>query len=131
MAINHQWVTEELLHTRYIGQVTGKELLQAAYDIGGDPRMDKIRYVIGDWSQVKDAQVSADDVRELAAYIIALSKSYPLVKNASVVANYESGEARATLYDVLTADAAWETATFATYEEAIDWFDSFKRGRAK
>lgn len=126
MAIVHKLITNELLHTRYIGHVTGEELLQAAYEIGANSRMEHIRFVIGDWSEIEQADVSAEHVRELAAYIIALSKSYPRVKNATIVANYESGEARAALYGLLTAETVWETATLSTFQEAMDWFDSFK-----
>ena len=122
MAIEHHWVTSELLHTKYLGKVTGEEMLKAAEEIAADPRFEGIRYVIGDWSYIKEAVITADHVRELAAYILALSKTYPRVKNASVVANYESGVARASLYDLLADGSSWETATFATCEEAIAWF---------
>ena len=126
MTVKHNWVSEELLHTCYSDKVSGQEMIEAAHEIGADPRMDKIRYVIGDWTNIKEADITADHVRELAAYIFALSKSYPRVKNASVVANYESGVARATLYDVLADQSPWETATFATYEEAVAWFKTFQ-----
>jgi len=122
MTIKHTWVSDELLHTQYIGHVTGEDMLNAAHEVGADPRMEHIRYVIGDWLQVGEAEITADHVRELAAYIFALSKSYPRVKNASLVANYESGVARATLYDVLSEDSPWEMATFGKYEDAIAWF---------
>lgn len=123
MAISHDWVSEKLLHTRYTGHVTGADMLEAANEIAAHPKMENIRYVIGDWSKVEVADISPDDVRELAALIIALAKSFPGVKNASVVANYESGEARASLYDVLTDGTTWETATFGSVEDAMKWFN--------
>ncbi|MCW8875728.1 MAG: hypothetical protein OQK51_01610 [Kangiellaceae bacterium] len=97
-------------------------MLKAAEEVAADTRFENIRYVIGDWSEIKEATITADHVRELAAYILALSKTYPRVKNASVVANYESGVARASLYDLLADGSSWETETFATCEEAIAWF---------
>ncbi len=124
MAINHEWVSEKLLHTKYTGHVTGADMLAAANDIAADPRMENIRFVIGDWSKIERADIEPDDVRELAALIIALAKSFPGVKNASVVANYESGEARASLYDVLIQGTTWKAATFGTVEDAKAWFDS-------
>ena len=122
MTIKHHWVSDKLLHTCYLESVTGEEMIQAAHDIAGDPRMSNIRYIIGDWSNIEAADITAEHVRELAAYIVALSKSFPRIKNASVVANYESGVARATLYDLLIEESPWETATFATVEEALSWF---------
>jgi threonine dehydratase len=38
MAIIHNWESAHLLHTQYIGQVSGDELVQGALDISGDPR---------------------------------------------------------------------------------------------
>jgi len=126
MAIEHHWLSTDTLHTRYLGDVSGAELIQAAREVGEDRRMEDVRFIIGDWSLIGNAQISADDVRELAAYIVALAKSFPRVKNASVVANYESGVARASLYGLLLEDTKWQTATFATVEEALTWFETFR-----
>ncbi len=122
MAITHHWLSDKLLHTCYQDKVTGEELIVAAREVAADPRFENIRFIIGDWREIKDAQISPDDIRELAAYILALAKSFPMVKNASLVAGYESGEARASLYDILLKGCPWDTATFATFEEALDWF---------
>ena len=122
MTIKHHWKSKNLLHTCYSGRVTGEDMLQAAHEVGNDPRLANIRFIIGDWSKIESSEISADHVRELAAYIVAVSKSFPRVKNASVVANYESGVARANLYDLLIEESPWQTAAFATVDEAMAWF---------
>lgn len=84
--------------------------------------MENVRFVVGDWSEIENAQISPEDIRELAAYILALSKSYPAVWNASVVPDNESGIARATLFDVLIDPLVWKTDTFRKLEDAKEWY---------
>ncbi|WP_196139366.1 hypothetical protein [Aliikangiella sp. G2MR2-5] len=122
MTIKHNWRTSRLLHTCYSGDVSGQELIEEAQRVGEDRRFENVRYVIGDWSQIDSAEINADDVKELAAYIRALAISFPGRMNASIVSDYESGTARATLYDILLEDTSWQTRTFSTFEQAMEWF---------
>ena len=122
MTIKHNWLSEDILHTQYLETVTGKDLIQEAHEIGSDPRMESVRLVIGDWTGIEKADVSPDDIRELVSYIYALSKSFPLVWNATVVSDYEAGLARASLYDVLVDPFEWKTDTFYQIEDAISWY---------
>ncbi|TQV73987.1 hypothetical protein FLL45_14090 [Aliikangiella marina] len=122
MAVKHNWLSDEILHTQYLGTVDGAELIKAAHEIGSDHRMEKVRFIIGDWTDIENADISPEDIRELAAYIYALSKSYPLVWNASVVPDNESGLARASLFDVLIEGLVWKTDTFYQLEDAFQWY---------
>ncbi|WP_444996972.1 hypothetical protein [Aliikangiella sp. IMCC44359] len=121
MTVVHDWISDELLRVNYSGDVTGQELLDSVMLVGEDVRMEKLRYIIADWSTIKDAQITADDIRQLAAYILALSKSFPGVKNVSVVSDYESGQARASFYEFLAEESSWVIGTCASYQEALDW----------
>lgn len=124
MAIIHQWLSKKLLHTHYVGLVTGREMIDAAIEISADPRFDDIRFVIGDWSAITNAQISVDEVKELAAFVGAVAVSFPRIINASVVANYESGQARAALYNDLAQNSPWQTKTFSSLDSAMEWLSS-------
>ena len=124
MPITHQWLSKKLLHTYYTGIVTGREMLNAAIEVSSDPRFENIRMIIGDWSDISNAEISIDEVKELAAYVAAVVESFPRILNATVVANYESGLARAAYYDDLAKKSPWQTKTFSNISDAKHWFVS-------
>ncbi|MET1254402.1 hypothetical protein [Aliikangiella maris] len=121
MTVVYDWLSDELVHATYSGIVTGEDLIASVLHVGNSIKMEKIRYIISDWSKIGESRIKPDDIRQLAAYIYALAKSFPGVKNASVVAEYESGQARAYFYEVLTKDTSWQLKTFTSFEQALQW----------
>jgi len=120
MTIKHHW-EKHGLHTQYIGNLTGKELLKAALDTSGHPRFDELRYVIGDWSYALETTTDPADVEELIAYITAMAFTNPTIKNASVMNEKESNQGLVSLYALLARELPWDVRSFHTLQEARVW----------
>jgi len=120
MTIKHNW-EKHGLHTQYMGNLTGKELLQAALDTSGHPQFDELLYIIGDWSGSLETTTDRADVEELVAYIRAMAVTNPRIKNASVMNEKESNQALVSFYALLAEELTWDVRSFHTLEEARIW----------
>lgn len=123
MPIVHDWSAKGL-HTKYIGSISGDDLVEDALKVSGDPRFDDIRYVIGDWTESGSNTIGIDDVERLAACMKAVAKSNPYIKNATVMDADEERAALVGLYLFLTEDIPWEVDAFKTLEEAKFWVEA-------
>lgn len=121
MPVQHHWESKQLLHTSYIGKVTADELINAALEVSGDQRFDDLSYIIGDWSQSTVSTITMDDVERLAAYISAISKSNPSIKNVSVMNRNESSQSLISIYSMFTEQTSWEMEAFHSMVEAREW----------
>lgn len=121
VAIHDDWSTPHVLYTMYSGIVTGEELLQTALKKSGDPRLDDVLFIIGDWTQSTLSFISAEEVKELVAYLSAISKTCPKAKNATIVKRDNNGNALAAWYKLLADKLPWETEIFHTLDAAEAW----------
>ncbi len=112
------WHVPGVLYTRYLGVVSGPELVQSSLAASGDERFDNIRLIIGDWSEVKKTLIEAEHVKELVACLGAVSRICPDAVNASIVRRNETGLALAAWYRHLATVLPWEIDIFHSAEEA-------------
>ena len=63
------------LYKRYEGFVTGADLLSLAHSIHTDPRFDRSRYSIEDYSGVTSFEIDAITLEALAAHVIGAGLS--------------------------------------------------------
>lgn len=123
MGVINNWEANGL-YIQYIGHVSGAEMLAAALEVSGDPRFDDIRYVLSDWRQATETSITPDHIRELVAYVNAMAKSNPKIKNATVMYDDEERKAKVALYGVLAEDSPWQIDFFDTIEEARAWINA-------
>lgn len=122
MTIELVWESKKLLSMRYEGSVSGSELLDASLKIGGDPGFDDLRYLLSDWSTVKETNISTEDVRKLVAYVSSMARTNDKIMNASVMSKDETGQALVSFYQFLARDLPWEMQYFYNVRDARDWF---------
>ncbi|MBV1877177.1 MAG: hypothetical protein KUG79_06010 [Pseudomonadales bacterium] len=122
MAIELKWESKKLLVMNYLGRVSGLELLDTTLKLGGDPRFDDLRYILSDWSGIDKADISAEHVKELVAYVTAMSQTNATIKNASVTAKDETGRALVAFYQHLTRSISWQIQYFENTDDARCWF---------
>ncbi len=56
------------LHKRFYGSVSTPEFLESIHSLQGDSRFDSVRYSLNDFSDVRDFDISLQDVKQFAAY---------------------------------------------------------------
>ncbi len=120
MSVKHTWEPRGL-YIQYIGRVTGRELIESSLKLSGHPKFDKIDYVLADWSQATESTVTAEDVRELAAYIEAMAKTNPNVKNVTVMYPDETRQALVALFALFTENFSWQNHAVHSLEEGRAW----------
>ena len=120
--IVESWQLSGTHYVQYLDIVTGRELIDHALRQSGDERFDSLRFIIGDWSQVKKTEISPDDVRELIACLIPMSRLCPNAKNASIVKRNETGVGLAAWYRHLGAQLSWQIDIFHSPEEAFEFY---------
>jgi len=107
MIVDH-WQLPGVIYTQYLGVVTGEELIESSLKKSGDERFDHIRYIFGDWSQVKHSEISAGEVQELIACLSAISRICPQAVSASIVRHNEQGTALTAWYRHLGEILPWK-----------------------
>lgn len=121
--IRYSWKSDDFLHIYFTGNVYGEEIVSFALDISGDERLDYTRFVLGDWSQYRHANVNQENVRRLIAVMKAVCQVTPKVKNATVIKQDKTGNAIPAFYKMLADELPWQIEIFHSLEEAYDWFD--------
>ena len=120
MSIVHNW-EKNGLYIQYLDHVTGEDMLDDALVVSGDPRFDNMRYVISDWTQATTTAIDTHHIHQLVAYVKAMARSNPKVKNATVMYDDEDRKAMVALYGLLADDTPWKIDFFNTLEEARSW----------
>lgn len=120
MAIEHIW-SPGGLHIRYLGSVSGENLVADALDIGGDERFDELRFIISDWSECVEPSVDIADVERLAAFISAMARTNSRVVNLNVMREDFENQAFVNLYMFLTDEVPWQVLAFRSLAEAEAW----------
>lgn len=119
MPYNINW-TKSCVEWKYFGFLTGKEILESNNAIYGDERFDELKYQIVDLSGVDFFDVSEHDMQHMAALDKAAAKSNPNVRVA-VIAPIGKAQEVANAYTKYSQVSTWESASFETREEAINW----------
>ena len=120
MPYEHTW-EERGVYRRYYGTITGGELLKAVEEVGGDPRFDRIRYVLNDCLGVEQVKITHDEIELVAAIDKGASLSNSDIKVA-IVATGQVVLELATLYSDLSDQyMIYPTRIFPSLEQARDW----------
>ena len=123
MTVEYCWEPEGI-YIRFSGSITGVGILAAALDASGDPRFDDISYALVDLFDARSSTVNAEDMKQMAAYVSAMSLTNPRIKNAIVMfPDNEERSALAALYQMLTDNLPWEIKLFETLDAAREWTD--------
>lgn len=117
------WKIPNTIYTQYLDLVTGEQLVEYALIACGDNRFDNLKFIIADWTLVKKTQISAQDVKELVACLISISRICPKAANATIVRRNEDGMALAAWYRHLADMLPWKIDIFHSVEEAFDYYN--------
>ena len=120
MPIENVWEPNGL-HMLYTGELEGEEILSHVLRLASDPRIDSVKYIIGDFSGAKKLDADDKHVETLAAYNSALAKTNPSILNPTVLPDGEFGQALVSLYVLITEDMPWQTEWFYSEREARNW----------
>ena len=120
--IQDYWVTQELLVTRYQGDVTGEALIDSSLAKSGDARLDNIQFIVGDWRDTRAISLTPDDVEALVACLSPISRICPEAKACTIVKPDSTGNALAAYYRMLCDELSWDVEVVHSMEEAYEWF---------
>ena len=120
MPVENEWHSNGVV-TTYLGDVTGEELINNSLELGGDVRFDGFRYVVTNWSKAQSTHITPEEVRVLVAYLKAMAKSNPFIRQATVMHDSEDRQATVGLYTYLMEGIPWEVAFFSEMDEALAW----------
>jgi hypothetical protein len=108
---------------KFAGKVSSQEALKSNLDIYGDARFDSLRYEIADFSDVVDFEMNELDIKKVAFFDKAASKSNARIKVA-LVAPTPIAKALLEQYAVHSDPSPWEVCLFEKLDEARAWLDS-------
>ena len=108
------------IHSRFTGDVTGKEIIAHGAKLHGDARFDSVRFIIADFSGTQQLTITLDEVKEIAARDAVAALSNPRVRVA-IVSNSETVDVGSALYKSDNANSTWKAEIFRTLEEARRW----------
>ena len=121
MAYENIW-EERGLYRVFSGFTSGKEVLDSNLALHGDPRFDKIKYVLNDFSAIEDFQVSEMDITLIANIDDVAARSKQSLKIA-IIATHDPLLEWIYKYGEKMVDSVFETQLFETLAEAKKWCD--------
>ena len=132
MAVLLEWTKKHIVIIRVLDSVSGAEVIDALLTLSGDARFDDIRGLIYDWSGYLFLldEIDVNDVEKLAEITRAMAKSNSQVKQGVVLMDgtIDHRGAFFSIFEVLTADLPWQTASFETLELALAWVELVNTG---
>lgn len=108
------------VYRKYNNCVTGKEILQAVQDVESDNRFDLICYVINDYLDVTEVDVSFEKIKIIAAIDDAAALTNPNIKVAQVTTN-SAIEDLAQFYSERPGNNRYHSKLFTSLDEAREW----------
>jgi hypothetical protein len=105
---------------QFIGNVTGKEFLEAKISIYGDARFDELEIQIADFLNIDQFTADEVDIKKVAYFDQAAAKSNPKVKVA-ILANNSDLRDYADLYAAYLSDIDWDIQIFRDRKSATNW----------
>ena len=119
MAHQNEW--EDLgLYRIFTNKVTGAEILTSNLELQGDHRFDEITYVLNDFTQIDDFDVTDIDLNKIAVMDDVAAKSNPDIKIA-IVATLEPFREWAEIFVELMKDTPFACTLFDSVEDARKW----------
>ena len=122
MAYQTKW-SQSGITWKFSGTLTGDDIFRSSSEVYGDPRFDSMRFQLLDMIDVTDFDVSDDIMEEVTVMDLAASSTNPYLKIA-LIGSDKQIERLVSLYENTTGTAPWETAIFATFDDAWDWIIS-------
>jgi hypothetical protein len=119
MAFENYWERNGVTRT-FNGFVDGQQVLDSIVEIGEDSRFDSVRYVINDFLNVVDIDISDRDVFRIAAIDRGASITNPNIRIA-VVTNDNHMRDLAQRYGELMKDSPYQTLLFESIDAAREW----------
>ena len=111
------------LYRRSYGTLSASDALAFRYAVSGDPRLDKLRYVIIDYSDaVAGDDLTQEMVGQLAAFDRGISATNPRIR-AAVVSTDETIKSILDMYRE-TQIGTYPIRLCSTVEEARRWIES-------
>lgn len=125
MACEIFWETEGVIFRHY-GTVTNEEVQQMNNIMYGDPRFDKIRYQISDYTQVTENLISRKEAKVIGKIDRASSHWNRKVMYIGVVTTDPQFIPIVEAYFDEFTGTPWVGKIFATLGEAVEWGRSYK-----
>ena len=119
MSYKNIW-KENVLHRTFSEKTSAKEVLDSNLLIHGDSRFDRINYIINDFTQIDDFEVTEPEVREIVAIDNAAVNSKPRLKIA-IVATLQPLLEWINLYCNKMESSSYECKIFSDKDDAHEW----------
>jgi len=119
MAYKNHW-EEKGLRRVFTGNISGEEVFGANLEIHGDARFDSINYVVNDFTQVVEFEISEIDIHKIVAIDNVAVMSNPYLKIA-IVATLEPLLVWIQMYAENMRDSRYESAIFDNIYDAYSW----------
>ena len=108
------------IYWKLYGIVTGNDIEQLTIDVFGDSRFDDIRYVILDFLNIDDFDMSDDELESIAAQDLAAAITNPYVKIA-VITTHPRVMELSTMFGKIFGEHPWKVSVHENIEEARRW----------
>jgi len=119
LTIKYKW-EEEGLYRKFTDKINGDEILDDNLKLQGDVRFDDIRYVINDFTQIRDFDFSVLDVKKVAVNDEVASLSNPKIKIA-LISGYEPLLKWLKLYSESMEGSLYKCGIFDNSDDAYKW----------
>ncbi|MBD3610603.1 MAG: hypothetical protein HUJ30_08640 [Gammaproteobacteria bacterium] len=120
MSYELKWTDDRGLQRTFKGSVMADDVLTSVLTVHGDPRFEKIRYIINDFTNITDYNLDDEDIKVLSAMGKAATLTNPGLKVAIVAHNSEVlnlGE----FYCQRVANSSVNCQTFEDLEACQQW----------
>jgi hypothetical protein len=113
--------TEEGAELRFVGFVTGAEILAAKADFFARCSGNAARFVLCDFSSAESVDISSEDIQRIVDQDKAAMADHPRVLEA-VVASKSLVYGLARMWQMRVDEARPHTGVLRTRDEALQWF---------
>lgn len=117
---HHNTWEENGLYRKFIGNITGEEILTSNLTIHGDSRFDNLKYVINDFTQIVEFDADEIDILKISTIDKVGSRSNSYLKIA-IVATSEPLLVCAHLYCKQMLDSPLGCKIFNHVDDAYRW----------
>jgi hypothetical protein len=119
MAFINYWEQHGVIRI-FSGFIDGQQVLDSVVSIEEDSRFDLVRYVINDFLDVADFDISDEEIVRIAAIDRAASVTNPNIRIA-LVAQDDRIRGLAERYGNLMQNSPYKTSLFTSVEAAREW----------
>lgn len=120
MSYENRWEGQGL-YRLYTDKISGKEVLESNLSIQGDSRFDDIRFIVNDFTNITEFEISEYDISKIVAIDNAAAKSNANIKIAIAATNADLLE-WIRLYSEKMENSLYKNIrVFDTVDEAYKW----------